>query len=184
MARVSGARGDENLHLRVGADHRADVATVEHGAFRPRREAALHVDERRAHRRHGRDDGRRLAHVAGAQPLFVEVGERQAARGGDRRFDVVEPQPLLQQRAGRGAVEQARVEMRQAVMRRKTSRQRALPRRRGAVDRDDEAHEKRAPSRSMSGRNAGKLVAIIVSSSTVTLFSAASPMTRKLMAMR
>ena len=46
------------------------------------------------------------------------------------------------------------------------------------------AQTKRAPRLSISGRKLGKLVAIIAASSTAIGFSDASPMTRKLMAMR
>src|SRR5260370_11068295 len=66
------ARGDEDLGLRVGTDHRPDVAPVEHGARFPlgRRggEVALELKERVAHRRDYRHRRGELADCPAAQP--------------------------------------------------------------------------------------------------------------------
>ena len=112
------------------------------------REGALQFDERRADLRDRGDDRRRFRHLAAAQRSFIEIGQRQAPRGGDRGVFVGKVAALLHQRPRGGPVKEARVEMRQAKMPRKIARQRALPRRRRAIDGDD--HEKRAPSCSMS----------------------------------
>ena len=104
-----------------------------------------------------------------AQPGVVEIRERQAARDSDRRLHVVKPQSFVKQRAGGGAIEQARVEMRQVEMRRETARQRALARSGWSVDGyNQRAHANFAPSFSIRARNDGKLVAIMLWSSTVT----------------
>ena len=79
-------------------------------------------------------------------------------------------------------IEQAGVEMAQAVMRRESLAERALARGRRPIDGDD--HARSAPSPRISSAKPGKLVAIMATSSMRTGFSLARPMTRDAMAMR
>ena len=131
------AGGDEDLHIGVGTDDRADVASVENRAARTRGEGALRLDQRRADARHRGDHGRRLAHLASAQGRVVEIGEAEPAGGGDRCGLVVKIPILGDQRSRSRAVEQPRIEMRQPVMGRDAARDAALARGRGAIDGDD-----------------------------------------------
>ena len=62
--------------------------------------------------------------------------------------------------------------------------ERSAPKALGPSTRPGRAYLNCAPSRSMVGRNAGKLVAIIATSSTAIGSRVASPMTRKLIAIR
>ena len=193
--------GDEQLHPRVRTDDGADVAPVEHRTLRRFGEAPLPGQQSSADLRHRGDPRGRLAHrplpqARVGQPLRRQVGGRPR-----RRPRVVEVAPRVEQGQRDRAVEQTGIEMRQAVMQGEPLGERALARGGRAVDGDDEGRvvpvhgdiirdhaaapsSIRAPSASMVGRKLGKLVAIIAPSSTVTGLLAASPRTRKAMAMR
>ena len=139
-----GARRDEDLHRRLGADDRADVAPVEHRPARTRGEAPLRVEQGRPHPRHGGDDRRRLTDRPAAQGPLVEVGETEPARRGNRRRLVVDIAILGDHRRGGRAIEETRVQVRQSVMGREPPGDRAFARSRGTVDGDDHPN---APSR-------------------------------------
>ena len=70
-----------------------------------------------ANARHRRDDRGRLAHFAAAQHDLVEIGEAEAPRRRDRGGFVVKVAVRADQRRRGRAVEEPRVEMRQAVAR-------------------------------------------------------------------
>src|SRR3546814_7774667 len=67
----------EEFHISLRADHRADVAAVEHRALetagRGGREAALEVQQGGPHRRDGGHLGGRLAHRLQAQVVALEI---------------------------------------------------------------------------------------------------------------
>ena len=133
-----GARRHEELHVGLRADHRADVAAVEHRAAGLRGEGALLVDQDLAHAREDGDLGGRLAHLMRRQRLAVEVLEIDLARGGLGRRDIVERQAVDEQRMADGAVGQPGVEMRQVVIVGQPARQRAFAGGGGAVYGDGE----------------------------------------------
>ena len=123
------AGGHEQLRRRVGKDHGADVAAVEHGAALGG-EVALEVEQRRAHpgdRGHGGRGGvgRRAAQIGRAP-------DRAAAAPGrpPRRRRVGRIAAGVQHAAADGAVQQAGVEIRQAQRGGEPARERALARRR------------------------------------------------------
>ena len=163
--------------MRLRADHRADVAAVEHRALFARGEAALQFDERRANVGDRPDDGGRFAHVARAQARVVEIGERKPPRSGGRGRRVVERQAFVEERAGGGAIEQAGVEMRQLVMRGEPASQRALAGgrrvRRCAMTKLRRQIALRV--RVIDLQKLGKLVAIILSSSRSRRFLQPTP---------
>ena len=80
-----GACGDEDLHVRVGTDHGPDVAAVEHGAGRRRREIALEIEQRRADLGDGRDERGRLADRLALERRVVEARRDRAPRPPPRR---------------------------------------------------------------------------------------------------
>ena len=132
-----GRRGDENLHVGVGADHGADVAAVEHGAGRRRGELLLEFEQGRAHVRDRRDDRRRLADLVALERDLVEAcGIDRLRRGNGARL-VVGVVAGIEQRLRHRAVQQPGVEMAQAVVRGELLAERAFSRSRRSVDRDD-----------------------------------------------
>ncbi len=100
------------------------------------------------------------------------------------RHRVVEVEAALRHLLADRPVEEAGVEIGQAIVASQTLGEGALARRRRPVDGDDHASPIEAPRLSIKGRNSGKLVAIGLPSSTVTGFWLARPSTRKHMAMR
>ena len=133
-----GARRDEQLDRRFGADHRADVAAVEHRARRAVRESALLVDQHAPHRRNDRNPGGGVGDGMGRQRFAVEVGEiDEFSRLDGARLVVQRPAPGDQHRRD-GAVGQPGVEIGQVVIVGEPARERALAGRGGAVDGDDE----------------------------------------------
>src|SRR6185503_3182649 len=88
----------------------------------------------------------------------------------------------IDDRLGHCAIQEARVEMAQAVMGREPLAERALARRGGSIERDD--HDKSAPSERISSTKPGKLVAMKAPSSMRTGSSDARPMTSADIAMR
>ena len=129
-------------------------------------------------------DRKVLSDLAIREPAAFEaiVGQAKAARGRDSGLDVVQTLVGLQQACGGRAIEQAGVEMRQAVVRRQAPGDRALARSGRTVDGDD--HGSAAPRRCINSTNPGKLVAMKLASSTFTGLSLANPMTSAAMAMR
>src|SRR5829696_7917661 len=115
------ACGHEQLGVGIRADDGADVAAVEHGAAGLCRKAPLQIEERVAHRLEGGDDRGGVAHLASAQALVVEALEVELAPDDRRGPDLGEGAAVVEERAGDRPVEEARVEMRQAVMRGKPS---------------------------------------------------------------
>src|SRR5262249_45076866 len=192
------ARGDENLHVRIGRDHRRDVAPIEHRAGRTLGERALIVEERGAHLGHHGDDRGGLADRVALQrrlvePVWIERTGRRTRAGA-----VVERRAVIEQGLGDRAVEEAGVEVTQSEMRGETLAERPLAGRRRPVDRDDhlsvprrggmkrarDRHDKSPPSERISSTNPGKLVAMKAASSTVTGCSLASPSTSAHIALR
>ena len=110
-----GIGGDEELHVRFGRDHGADVAAVENSAARLRGEAALALKQRLADQRISRDargdPADRLALQIGVGE--VDLGKIGRARGGEFALGIAAE---LEQVEGGGAVEQAGVHMGQAEM--------------------------------------------------------------------
>jgi hypothetical protein len=88
----------------------------------------------------------------------------------------------IDERLGDGAVDQAGVEMAQAVMGGEFPAERAFARGGRSVDGDD--HERSHPSERISSTKSGKLVAMNALSSMRTGLSLASPITSAAMAMR
>ena len=88
----------------------------------------------------------------------------------------------IQQRLRHRAIDHPGIEMAIAVMVGKPFSQRALSRCGRSVDGDD--HENSAPSARIIGMKSGKLVAMKAVSSTLTGWSAASPITSADIAMR
>ena len=178
----------EQFRIGLGGDCRADVTPVEHGAAGLRREIALEGEEGLSDPGVNRNLAGQNAHF-GAEQVFgfdcrgIEVlggfcGQRLDVGGIDMGFYGQTD----------GAIEQARIEMGQVKVLAQRGGDGALARGRRSIHRDNHAAsslwENPAPRRVKSASKLGKDVAIIRSSSTVTGFSAASPMTRKLMAMR
>ena len=119
-------RGDEDLHLGAGRDHGPDIAAIEHRPRRPGRELALVGQQRLAHRRNGRNDGRRLADGVALERRLIErlgIERPRGRRGADR---IVEPAARIEQRLGDGAVEQTGIEMPEPVGRGEPLAERAL----------------------------------------------------------
>ena len=92
----------------------------------------------------------------------------------------------LQHRQRGQPIERTGIQMREPEMRRQPFGQGALAARGGAIDSDHNAHgvSITAPRPAIKSWYSGNDVAIMVTSSTVTGFSLAMPMVRKLMAMR
>src|SRR5690606_18386146 len=147
---------------------------------------------RAAHGRHDRNSGCRLANGMGGKDRAVEAGKIKGARHLGGNGLVVQRQAAIEERLGGRTIGQARIEVMEAVLFGDAARQRALAGSSGTIDGDRECHQPAftsessifAPSPVIRLMNSGKLVAIMVASSTVTGCSETSPMTRKLMAMR
>ena len=104
-------RGYVDLNVGIRADHRADVAAVEHGAGRAGGEVALELPQRGPHLRDAGHDGGRLPGAWVAQVGIVQGGGIEAARGGHGGLHVVEPGAAPQHVASNRAVEEARIEV-------------------------------------------------------------------------
>ncbi len=134
---LRGARGEKDLHLRVGRNHSADVAPVEHGAGRSFGKIALQFHQRRAHFRVRRHDRGGFAYGMGFQRALIEAGRIEGLGGGEGLGAILERMAGVEQRLGDRAVEQPRIEMAQAEMRRQAFAQRPLAGRGRPVDGDD-----------------------------------------------
>src|SRR5690606_14517095 len=183
-----GIGDDEELGVRFGRDHRADIAAIEDGATGLRREIALEGEQRLAHAGKDSDAGGQDPHLRAEQEFGVHPGHvEQFGGAGGAALDVGGIDMGLN-RESDGAVEQARIEVGEVEMPAQGGGDGALARGGRTIDGDDHAAssagEKPAPRRAKSASKLGKLVMIIRSSSTWTGFSEAKPMTRKLMAMR
>ena len=176
-------RNDENLHVGVGADHRADVAAVEHRAGRRCGERALEVEQCGTHLRHRRHHRSRFADLIDLERRFIEFAPDRApcaaAMAASRSAGL---RPASSTAFATARYKQPGVEMAQPVMRGEPLAERALARRRRPVDRND--HEKSAPSARIRSVKPGKLVAMKAASSTATACSLARPITSADMAMR
>src|SRR5476651_1120517 len=176
------ARGDEEFHRGVGADDRADVAAVEHRPRPSGREFLLEFQQVGPNLEICRHFRAVLARVVAPQLGIIEVGGLELGR--DLLGGTACPEGGPTDRP----VEQAGIEMGQAEMRRQPLGEGALARRRGTVDRDDEALGHAgpifAPSPFINAAKPGKLVSIGELSSTATGSLVASPSTRNDMAMR
>jgi hypothetical protein len=113
-ARTSGVAVTNSFAPRLRADHRADVAPVKHRAAGLGREAALAFDQAAAHRRHGCDDGGRLADLATAQAILGEGGLIEMGDDRGRGVGIVDIVAGIEHGARDHAVEQAGVEIGQA----------------------------------------------------------------------
>src|SRR5260370_11651268 len=156
-----------------------------------RGEVALHRQQRGAHRRDRGDDGGSAGNLLVRQPRIVEHRRVDPPGGGRGGFRICRIGTGSQDQERRRAVELAGIEVGEAEAVGETPRQGALARSGRAVDRDnkrpDLAHAgsaKPAPSRFINGTKSGKLVAIDLASSIRTGSRAASPSTRKAIAMR
>ncbi len=155
-------------------------------------EGALLLAERGSEPRHDRDARRGFADRVGGEAVSVERVEIERCRGGDGGRLVVEIVAGRDQPVGDGAVGQAGIEMAEPEMLGEPARERALAACRRTVDGNDRdvvhaasaPFAKPAPRRVRISTKLGNEVAIVALSSTLTGRSAASPMTRKLMAMR
>ena len=124
------AGGDVKLHLSIRADHRADVATIQHGAGFGRRETALKLQQSGAHLGDGGDAACGLPGLGAAQVGALKVRRLKPLRGLDG----------IPTHHAHGPVKQAGVKMRKAEMRRQSPRKRALSRGCRAVDGDGKGH--------------------------------------------
>src|SRR5579885_2377722 len=183
------AGGDEQLHVGVGADHRADVAAVEHRALRLPGEASLEGEQGGSFLQNGGDHRGGAADRLVAQARIVEQRRVEAARRRRGGFGIGRIAAGGEHAQRRGAVEPPGIEMGQAELCGEVSRQRALARGGRAVDGDDEAAPHRisassAPSPRIRSAKPGKLEAIVRASSTATGASLARPSTRNAIAIR
>src|SRR5580700_1540121 len=176
------ARDNEQLYVRTGGDHGADIAAVEHGAGGFHGKLALIAHQRLAHLRDRRDHRRRLGDGLQFQGIVIEFPRIERHRCFDGAGGVVKRIAGIEHRFAHRAVEQPGIEVMQPVDLREVPRDRALTRRRRSVDGYD--HDKSAPSPRISSTKSGKLVAMNVPSSICTGLSVASPSTIAAMAMR
>ena len=94
-----GRCGDEDFHVGVGEDDRADVAAVEHGAGRRRGELALECQQRRPHLRDRGDHARPPRRPRGPSARPRRTGrDRAPPRDADGGRDVVERLAPIEQR--------------------------------------------------------------------------------------
>ena len=138
-ARASGLAVTNNFRSRIGKNHRADVAAVQHRAARPRRSRAgtpATPPARRAPRRRRRRRRRPPARAGRSASRSVGRSARAARLGGHR---IGRTLAAIQHAAPDRAIQQAGVEVGQPMMRGEAARQRALAGRRRSVDRDDPA---------------------------------------------
>src|SRR5262245_1615190 len=174
--------GDEDFHVRIGKDDGSDVAAVEHGAGRRASEIALKRQHRLAHLGDGRDQRSRLAHRLALERRLVETAGIERLGGGHGTRAIFRGAAGIEQSLRHRAVDQAGVEMAQAIVGGEPLAERPLARGRRPVDGDD--HERSAPRPRIKAEKPGKLVAMMAASSTRTGCSLANPMTRNAMAMR
>ena len=167
---------------RARTDDRADIAAVEHRARRYRREAALIGHESRAHLGDRRDKGRRLTGLGALEHRFIEAGQVKRLRGSNGRLPVVEFVAGVEHGPADRAIQQARIEMAQPVMRGQSLADGAFAGRRRSIDGDD--HDKSAPKPRINSTKPGKLVAMNALSSMRTALMLASPIIKADMAMR
>src|SRR5690606_37292878 len=132
------AGGDVELHGRVGRDHGADVAPVEHRAARLQREAPLALVEGLADRGMDRNPAGEPSVRLAAQRRVGEqaVGKR---RGGERVSGIVRVAAGERHLTPDRTVEQPGVEVRQPEVRRKRAGDGAFSGGGGSVDGDDHA---------------------------------------------
>ena len=128
--------GDEQLHIRIGADHRADIAPVEHCAAGLLREGPLAFEQRRAHLRVDRDTTGKPPDCLAAQFRVGQQTVGEVRRSKSIRLAVGVASCELHLPPDR-AVEQAGIEMRQAEMRGYGLGKSALAAGGGSVDGDD-----------------------------------------------
>src|SRR4029077_4160319 len=112
----------------------------------------------------------------------IELSGVERDRSVDRARRIIGRMGTIEHNPGDGPVDEPGVEVMQPVHPRDLLGDRALARRRRAVDGDD--HDKFAPSPRINSTKPGKLVAMKLASSTLTGFSLANPMTSAAMAMR
>ena len=111
-ARTSGVAVDEDLHVGIGEDDRADVAAVEHRAGRRAAEIALERQQRGAHLRDCRDDRGRLADRVAFERRFVEARRIERLRAAaTARVTSSSAMPGIEQRLGHRPVDQPGIEM-------------------------------------------------------------------------
>ena len=115
-ARSCGRGGHVDFHFGVGSDHSSDVAAVDHRARSRSSESALQHDQRRPDLRDGGDDGGGLGDLVGFQVVLREAGRVIGLCGGNRVRGVAEP-ALNHHRQAHTAIQEAAVEMPEAVMR-------------------------------------------------------------------
>ena len=132
-----GRGGDEQLHLGVGGDDRADVAPVEDRSAGLAGELPLAFEQCRADRRIGRDRRGDARHRFAAQFLVGGVDAQHVARPQSLELvaGIAAPAPQVERHR---AVEQPGVHVRQAVVPRDGAGDGPLPARRRSVDRDHE----------------------------------------------
>ena len=113
-----GSGGDEQLHVGVGANDRADVAAVEHGAGLLPGEGPLIGEQRLPHLRMAGDhDGAASPRRCGAQGGSAKRrGVERLGRDGGCRACIVRVGATRQGVARHGAIERAGIEMGEAVM--------------------------------------------------------------------
>src|SRR5487761_2116461 len=168
-------RGYVDLNLGVRADDGADIAAVEHGAWRLGGESALEGKQRSTHLGDSRDYRGRLAYFVGFERGLVDTRRIERLGGGNGGGLVVRAAAGIEHGLGHRAVDQPGVEMAKAVMCRELLAERTFARGRRPIDGDN--HEKSAPSERISSTKPGKLVAMKAESSMRTGLSAASPIT-------
>jgi len=134
-----GSGRDIELGDGVRRDDRADVATVKNRAAGLAGEVLLQFQKRGAHARMAGDPAGRLARVAlGKARIVRQTRQFQRACGRFGHTRVIQVLPRLQHSQSHSAIQQARIQMRQAVVRRQTRSNGALAGCGGAVDGDDE----------------------------------------------
>src|SRR6185312_16554794 len=100
-----------------GANHGADIATVEHGPWWLCREVVLKGEQRRPNLWNRRDDRRRLADPMAFQRRLLECCRIEVLRGHDCCIFVARRLARCEYGACDGAIDQPRIEMAQSVMR-------------------------------------------------------------------
>jgi len=134
----------EQLKPRAWRNHRPDVAAVEDGAAGLPREIALPLQQRRAHRRIGRN--RRGDPRHGLAPQLLVRGIDAQHVGRPKRFEFARRVPAPSPQVERdGAIEQPGVHVRQAEVRGERPGDGPLPARGRSVDRDHERARRGSP---------------------------------------
>src|SRR5207302_889669 len=182
-------RIDKQLRRRVRRNHCTNVAAVDDCAARPSRrivcKIALELKYGKTHFGDRRYDRSCFAGRSGTDPRVVDTFWVDRPRPPHRVLGLRWIAARLEHAQRDQPVQSPGIEVSKAVMGGKQPRERPLTAGRSAVDRDDNTHgcTMSAPSSRINVSNCGKLVAIIVTSSTHTGSFDASPMTRKLIAM-